>query len=134
MQLERDQQQRYAESAGKLSAEERELLDKVLLADWRPSPADMTEVENILGREHTVLINQHAGEGVDVKVGWMHAVCNLQPCVKIAFDVLRPGDAIGAVQMQRYLRCMCHDPPDDYMCIIQNVVDELLDWSKVMRA
>jgi hypothetical protein len=129
--LEEEERELNRPSAGTFTEEELRMLG-IVLTDWRPSPADMREVE-ILGREHVVLIYQRAGEGVNVKVGWMHAVCNLLPCVKIAFEVLRPEDAVGAVQMQRYLRCMCNDLPDDYMCIMQVVVDELLDWSKVIK-
>jgi hypothetical protein len=61
----------------------------------------------------------------------MHFVTNLRPCFKIAFEVLRPTDAAGVLQMQRYLRCVCPNLPVDYMRTVQHVVKELLAWAKV---
>jgi hypothetical protein len=61
----------------------------------------------------------------------MHFVTNLQPCLTIAFEVLRPRDAAGVLQMQRYLRCVCPNLPADYMRTVQHVVKELLEWAKV---
>jgi hypothetical protein len=66
------------------------------------------------------------------QVGWMHFVTSLRPCVKIAFEVLRPQDAAGVLQMQRYLRCACPKLGDDYMRSVQHVVGELLEWAKVV--
>jgi len=34
----------------------------------------------------------------------------------------------GALQMHRRLRSGCNGLPDDYMCIIQQVIGELLEW------
>jgi hypothetical protein len=62
----------------------------------------------------------------------MHFVTNLQPCIKIAFEVLRPQDAAGVLQMQRHLRCACSELGSDYMCTAQHVVQELLAWAKAL--
>jgi hypothetical protein len=67
-----------------------------------------------------------------LQAGWMHFMTNLQPCIKIAFEVLRPQDAAGVLQMQRYLRCACPKLGDDYMRTGQHVVAELLVWAKAM--
>lgn len=62
----------------------------------------------------------------------MHLVINVQPCIKIAFKVLRVEEAAGAPHSHSRLRCGCNGLPQDYMCIIQHVVDELLAWVPFM--
>jgi hypothetical protein len=68
-----------------------------------------------------------------LQVGWEHWVTNLQPCVKLAFEILRPSDAAGVLQMQRHLLCLCPSLGDDYMQPVQHVVEELLGWSHVLN-
>uniref|UniRef100_A0A383WM06 JmjC domain-containing protein n=1 Tax=Tetradesmus obliquus TaxID=3088 RepID=A0A383WM06_TETOB len=94
----------------------------------------MLDVARFMGSQHAVLLDQYAGEGVSVKAGWMHWVANLQPCIKIAFEVLRPQDAAGVLQMQRYMRCVCPKHGDDCMRSVQHVAAELLEWAKVLPA
>ena len=48
--------------------------------------ADMQHIFRTMGKDKVHLVEQHAGEVVRVCAGWGHAVVNLQPCIKIAYD------------------------------------------------
>lgn len=48
--------------------------------------ADMRYIAKVMGPDKVQLVEQHAGEVVRVRVGWGHAVVNLQPCIKVAYD------------------------------------------------
>lgn len=69
------------------------------------------------------------GQWVHVPVGWPHIVLNLQPCLKVAYEVLRPGDVVRAVQMQQHLRRCFLNNTADYMEVAAEVVKELLRWA-----
>jgi hypothetical protein len=58
------------------------------LITWQPSVQDM---EDMVGQVHGgVLLYQCAGQRVHMPTGWCHAVCNMQACVKVAWDMLDP--------------------------------------------
>jgi len=116
-----------------LSYAEQSILQQ-LFTRWELTPAAMAQVEAVMGEELAFVIEQHAGEGVDVRAGWMHFVYNQQACVKIAMEVLRQDDVAAVVRMQRRVRCAMADLPDDYIEVMQAVVAELLQWADVVGA
>jgi len=112
-----------------LSTQEQDWLQD-MLTDSRLSPAEMQVVAVELGAPYAVLLDQRAGEGVSVAVGWMHWVSNLLPCIKVAWELVRPEQMAMAVQMQRALRCRAQLLPSDYLAIAAGAVNELLLWRR----
>lgn len=47
------------------------------------------------------LVYQHAGDMVVVPAGWIHTVVNVQPCVKLAFDIYRASHFPAYLQSWR---------------------------------
>lgn len=110
-----------------LTAEEQEWLTSLLLYS-RLDPGEMAAVQAELGGQYAVVLVQRAGEGVWVPVGWMHWVHNSRPCIKCAWEVVRPQALAGCVLMHRRLRCRAHGLANDYLGLVQGAVRELAAW------
>ena len=51
------------------------------------------ELQAKLGEQNVRVVLQQHGDLVHVPPGWMHQVKNLGPCVKLAYDLLKPESA-----------------------------------------
>lgn len=123
----RQQQGSCEDSDEPLTAEEQEWLTSLLLYN-RLDPGEMAAVQAELGGQYAVVLVQRAGEGVCVPVGWMHWVHNSRPCIKCAWEVVRPQALAGCVLMHRRLRCRAHGLANDYLGLVPGAVRELLAW------
>jgi hypothetical protein len=115
-------------AASPLTPQEQDWL-AYLLSSSTLSEVEMEGVEAALGTEYAIVHKQKAGEVMRVPVGWMHWVVNLLPCIKCAWEVVRPQDIAAALQTQLFVRCRAPRPPGDYLKIITAVVHELLAWA-----
>lgn len=52
---------------------------------------EMDRIVEGLGAHKARVVPHFAGHIMRVKAGWLHAVINEQPCVKIAFDTIQPS-------------------------------------------
>ncbi len=79
------------------------------------SEADMDLVVELLGDADAYLVQQKAGDIVRVRMGWAHAVVNLQPCIKIAFDrYIRERFPAYALSHVRYAALFGRNMTRDY--------------------
>ena len=119
------QQPGGAAATESLSSDEQASL-QVLLQGYKLTPAEMGMIEKEMGKEYAVVLEQRAGVGVSVPVGWLHWVVNVRPCIKVAWELARPQHIAGAVQMHRHVRCKMAGLPLDYMALAATAVKELL--------
>ena len=75
--------------------------------------ADMRRMKGHMG-DKVMLVEQRAGQVVRAMAGWGHAVVNLQPCIKIAYDMFVvdnfPSYAIAHAMTARLFKNNCiHD-------------------------
>jgi hypothetical protein len=118
-------------AADELTGEEQRWL-ATLLENSTLNPQEISAVQQELGERHALVLQQRAGQGVSVPVGWMHWVFNMAPCLKIAWEVVRPQHMALAVQMQQRLRCKAHGLANDYLGLVPHAVRELTCWSHFM--
>ena len=60
----------------------------------------MTEIADRFSSLDVIILDQMAGDIVHVLPGYMHAVYNMQPCIKLAYDFLTSEDVLStAVSM-----------------------------------
>ena len=89
---------------------------------------------DIMGDALAFTIEQMHGAGMYVSVGWAHAVCNLQQCVKLAFEVLRDTDAPQAVFVHNRLRFAWGSVlPPDYVTCTHKSMEYVLNMAKFGR-
>lgn len=69
---------------------------------------------------------------MEVVVGWLHIVRNLRGCLKLAYEVLRPQDAAGSLQIHQGARRCFTNLPGDYMAVQHHATKELLEWAKLV--
>lgn len=105
-----------------------------LLGGVKLTVPEIDAVADYLGPELAVKVEQRSGEAVVVKVGYMHWVCNVAPNFKVAYELLRPGDAMAVVQLHRTLRCAMTDNPQDYMKLEEAVLNHLMTCYKYCKA
>lgn len=62
-----------------------------------------------------------------VEAGWAHQVVNLQPCLKVAFDYLKPEDTPLYAMIHRHVfsaHAQTFEAGQDYMGILDILFDE----------
>lgn len=80
--------------------------------------------------QHAHVVVQTAGTGVRVVEGYAHWVYNLQPCFKIAMEVLTADAAPRCVDMERHIRSNFSHGQENYMDVVGSVVERLVQWGK----
>jgi hypothetical protein len=78
----------YLERAEKVLAQNRS--KGFVLVGHIPDEKDIALLQKRLGTDKVIVLEQHAGETVQVPPGWVHAVINLQSNVKVANDLYVP--------------------------------------------
>jgi hypothetical protein len=58
----------------------------------------------------------------------MHWVFNLLPCIKVAWEVVRPQHMAGAGLMQRHLRSRALGLASDYLALVPTAAKEIIRW------
>jgi hypothetical protein len=107
-----------------LTAEEQRWLTSLLLFSSLDSD-EMLWVHLELGPKYSLMLSQGPGQGVSVPVGWMHWVVNLRPCIKVAWEVVRPQHMAGAGLMQRLLRSRALGLAPDYLALVPTAARQL---------
>ncbi|KAF8071177.1 Pclo [Scenedesmus sp. PABB004] len=104
-----------------------------LLAGLALAREDADSLAAHLGPQHAVLVEQRAGEAVNVEPGWLHFVWNEAPCLKVAFELLRPRQAAAVAHMQARLRGKMVTKQPDYVRAGCLVVEQLCAWAAWAR-
>lgn len=66
---------------------------------------------------------QHAGEIIRPRAGQVHYVTNLQPCLKVALDLIVPEHGRAYLQSWREIACNNASNAPDYMAFTQVLVE-----------
>ena len=59
-------------------------------------------------------------------------MCNLRPCLKVAFERLAVEDVVSIMHMQARLRNKMGKLPGDYAHTVPHIVSELIAWHPIM--
>jgi hypothetical protein len=87
--------------------------------------------------EHGVhIVQQHSWDEVTVPPGWIHAVVNLRPCIKFAFDYLAEQDLVKTAISQHFIASGIFGPimATDYSAMSTKLVDEVANAVSVIVA
>lgn len=97
------------------------------------------EVKDHVGSDAVVLVLQHHNEYIRVLPGWAHQVDTLQPCIKVAWELINLDHIVEYLRIPRMLSInnVCKWETADYVgiqCIIMSALHELVAEGKKGRA
>lgn len=85
-------------------------------------------LEAELGSKAMHIVDQYSGEIIHVQTGFLHQVCNLQPCVKLAFDYVDTSEVCAYAWLHREVIAKmtgAYGPPTDYMAVLHTIVQAI---------
>ena len=100
------------------------------------TPKQMKHIADSAAEHGVHIIEQHSWDEVTVPPGWIHAVVNLRPCIKFAFDYLVEPDLVKTAISQHFIAAGIFGPimTTDYSAMSTKLVDEVANAVSIIVA